>query len=234
MKCRKLPTIKNILLVAVILSAIFCANITTVFAAEGVKINDEKFNTGDTITYIVNLQCDKVCAGINATVTYPAESLTIVEDSINVPNLGMTIANSENEGQIKFAAVDAEDGFNFTEQNLLISVSFKIKDDAKDATIQTNIDEIIDVNLANIGIENYLISEKIEKGTYEGEIVNPGDGAEYIENDTGNAIPVDDSAVTEEQDSKTTVIIITVAVAAAVIILTSVAVVYKRKKDSAV
>ncbi len=231
MKCNKLSYIKKIMAVAVFVVTILCTSVPTAFAADTVKINDKEFNKGDTITYIASLQCDKACAGINTTVTYPAESLTLIEDSINVPNLGMTIANSENEGEIRFIATNVEEGFDFKEYTLLISVSFTIKDDAKDATIQTNIDEIIDVDLLNVGIENYLISEEIKEGTYEGEIVNPVDGAEYIENDTGNSIAVNDGT-TETQDNKTTVIIITVAVAVALIVLASVAVVYKRKKES--
>ena len=81
-------------------------SVIMVFAANTVTVNSKEFNEGDTVTFTVKLKADKNCSGINAEINYDSDSLELDKSSINVPNLGQTIANSEKAGSIKFAAID--------------------------------------------------------------------------------------------------------------------------------
>ena len=102
----------------VVLTMIF-VSISSVFADSPVTISGNQCSSGDTVTYICMIKIDKKLSGINATVKYPAASLELQKESVNVPNLGMTIANTNDEGRIRFIGVNAQDGFDFTEKKLL-------------------------------------------------------------------------------------------------------------------
>ena len=193
--------------------------VSSVFADNSVTISGNKCSSGDTITYICMIQTDKRLSGINATLKYPAASLELQKDTVNVPNLGMTIANTNDEGQIRFIGVNAQEGFDFTKKNLLVSATFKVKNDAKDGSIEINFEEVTDVELAEVDMEKLVVEETVKKGSYDGTIVNPDSGDEYIKEE---AAPV---------DNKNTVIIVTAVSAAVIIIVLSVIVSLKRKKD---
>ena len=77
----------------VVLTMIF-VSISSVFADSPVTISGNQCSSGDTVTYICMIKIDKKLSGINATVKYPAASLELQKESVNVPNLGMTIANT--------------------------------------------------------------------------------------------------------------------------------------------
>lgn len=195
-------------------------------AVETVEINNQKIEIGSTITFVSTLKCDTTISGLNVTVKYPSNSLEIVKDSVNTPNLGMTIANIDNDGEIGFTSLDAQKGLDFKENNLLISASFKVKDGAKNGEITTDIKEIIDMNMADIQPENYTSDCYVQAGEYDGNIIKPSSGDGDIEDISGaKEIPVNDN-----NNSNNNVIII-VVLAVVIIFAVLIAIFGKKNKN---
>lgn len=205
---------KSAMCLAVALTLIFMS-VSSVFADNTVTISGNQCSSGDTITYICMIKLDKKLSGINATVKYPAASLELQKESVNVPNLGMTIANTNDEGEIRFIGVNAQEGFDFTEKKLLVSATFKVKSNAQNGSIEIDFEEVTDVDLAEVDMEKVLVEETVKKGSYDGSIVNPDSGDEYA----------------SPSDSKNTIIIVTAVSAGVVIIVVSVIVSLKRRKN---
>lgn len=157
------------------------------FAADTIKINGEAFKKGDVVTYNVMFKCDKACSGINAKVSYDENSLELDKESVNVPNMGpLAISNTDEAGFVKFIGTDVVTGMDFTEEKLMVSMSFKVKDEAVDSEIKFELTEIIDVNIENVPVESYTINESVVAGEYTGEITTLGDGDDIIEQDKKN------------------------------------------------
>ncbi len=214
-------TVKRIIVSIFMMTIIMCLGITSANATD-IKINGETFSNGDTVTYVADFQCDKAFAGINITVKYPVEVLELDKESVNVPNLGsMAIANTDTLGEIRFTATDIGSGFDFTEEKLLVSATFKVKDGATTGDIQTDIVELINTDLEDIDIDSYFIAEKLQKGNYDGTVVNPISGEEYIE----------EESTSTPTDSKNSVVIFTVVIAVVLIGSVSVIVAVKNKKS---
>ncbi|MCI6008156.1 MAG: cohesin domain-containing protein [Ruminococcus sp.] len=212
-------------------TVIIAMSVITAFAANTVTVNSKEFNEGDTVTFTVKLKADKNCSGINAEIKYDSNSLELDKSSINVPNLGQTIANSEKTGSIKFAAIDAAKGFDFKEEKLLISASFTVKEKASDNEIKIAVSEMYDTDLKDMTSSDYSINEQIEKGKYDGEIVNPVDGMDAIKQDSATA---DTASVVNDNNTNNSnpfMIWAIVGVAAAAVVLVVVAIVYKKKKQ---
>ncbi len=173
------------------------------FAADTVKINGEAFNKGDTVTYTVMFKCDKVCSGINARVEYDEASLELDKESVNIPNMGpLAISNPDAPGVVKFIGTDVVTGIDFTEEKLMVSMSFKIKDEAVDNEIKFGVSELTDVDVETIPVESCTINESVTAGEYDGEITTLGNGDEIIENDKKNNANNDQ----KQPISKTTVV----------------------------
>lgn len=218
----KNKTVKRLVVSALMVAIIMCFSITGVSAAD-VKINGETFSAGDTITYIADFECDEAFAGINITVKYPDAVLELDKESVNVPNLGsMTIANTGTPGEIRFTATDIGSGFDFTKEKLLVSATFKVKDGATSGDIQMDIVELINTDLEDIDIDSYFLAEKLQKGVYDGTVVNPGNGEEYTE----------EESTTNPADSKNSVVIFTVVIAVVLIGCVSAIVTIKNKKKN--
>ena len=214
-------TVKRIIVSIFMMTIIMCLGITSANATD-IKINGETFSNGDTLTYIADFQCDEAFAGINITVKYPVEVLELDKESVNVPNLGsMAIANTDTPGEIRFTATDIGSGFDFTEEKLLVSATFKVKDGATTGDIQMDVMELIYTDLEDIDIDSYFIAEKLQKGNYDGTVVNPISGEEYIE----------EESTSTPTDSKNSVVIFTVVIAVVLIGSESVIVAVKNKKS---
>lgn len=210
------------MVVAVIMATMFSVNI---FAAETVKINGETFNVGDTVTYTAVFKCDKICSGITAGVTYDDSALELDKDSVNVPNLGsLMVSNLETAGVVKFIGLDVMTGFDFTKGDLLVSMTFTVKEGATDSTIKAEISDIADIDTNIISEDSYSIQEAVVEGTYTGEIITPGDGDDIIAEDQKNI-------ESNKELDKTTIVWIVVAVLVVVAIVgTLVVKVLKNKK----
>lgn len=223
-------SIKKIISTLIVVGIVLSTEIVTAFAADKVKINSKEFSTGDTVTYIADLKCDNSFAGLNVTLSYDNSSLELDEESLNVPNLGTTIANPDTEGIIRFAAVDAGSGFDFSEDKVLVSASFKIKDNASDNDITISINEALGTDLQEIPDSKYSLKETIEKGEYSGQIVNPVDGAEMMSENSGMVVDNNTQEQTTDTTDKSTFVWVVVGVAAAIVVLAIVGFAYRKKK----
>lgn len=199
------------------------------FATETVKINEEAFSIGDTITYTAVLKCEKICSGVTATVTYDDSALELDKESVNVPNLGLlAISNTDNPGVVKFIGVDVVKGFDFTKGDLLVSMSFKIKDGAADNDIKLELTELTDIDTNAIPVDNCTVEESIQKGVYDGEIATLGDGEEIIKQDKQNNQTQQNQS--KELDKTTVVWIIVAVLIVVAVAITVVCKVLKNKK----
>lgn len=215
----KSKVLKKAVVFLFLMSIIMCFSITSAGATE-VKINGESFSSGDTVTYTAEFECKEPIAGINVTIKYPGAVLELDKESVNVPNLGnMPIANTDTTGEIRFTATDIGSGFDFTEQKLLVSATFKVKDEASAGDVQLDIVELINTDLEDVDIDKYFVAEKFEKGQYDGNVVNPDGGEEYLEEEE------------TPTDSKNSIVIFTVIIAVVLIGGVSAVVAVKNKKD---
>lgn len=201
------------------------------FAADTIKINGEAFKKGDVVTYNVMFKCDKVCSGINAKVSYDENSLELDKESVNVPNMGpLAISNTDEAGFVKFIGTDVVTGMDFTEEKLMVSMSFKVKDEAVDSEIKFELTEIIDVNIENVPVESYTINESVVAGEYTGEITTLGDGDDIIEQDKKNN--ANNKNAIKQPMSKTT--LVWLLVGALIVVAVVISVVLKFVKKSSV
>ncbi len=194
-----------------------------------VKINNNEFQSGDTITYIVQIKTDTRLSGLNGMIEYPKDSLELDKESLNIPELGdMVISNPDEEGVIRFVATNAGEGFDCSDTKLIVTVSFKVKEKATDSDIKFTVTEVTDVQLNDITLADNEIIKSVQKGKYEGKIVNPGNGEDIV--DDGAYIDVD-SSDESSPDSKNKTIMITLIVAVVLIAVVSVGVKLKNKKN---
>lgn len=217
------------LMITIIMATMFSVSF---FATESVKINGESFNVGETITYTASFKCEKLCSGVTATVTYDDTALELDKESVNVPNLGLlAISNVDNPGVVKFIGIDVLNGFDFTKGDLLVSMSFKVKDGAVDNDIKLELTELTDIDTNIIPADSCTVEESIQKGTYDGEVATLGDGDEIIKQDQENKKnnPTQQSQP-EELDKTTSVWIIVVVLIVVAVIVTVVCKVLKNKK----
>lgn len=218
------------LMITIIMATMFSVSF---FATESVKINGESFNVGETITYTAVFKCEKLCSGVTATVTYDDSALELDKESVNVPNLGLlAISNVDNPGVVKFIGIDVLNGFDFTKGDLLVSMSFKVKDGATDNDIKLELTELTDIDTNIISADSCTVEEAVQKGTYDGEIATLGDGDELIKEDQENKKDNQtEESKTKGLDKTTSVWIIVVVLIAVAVIVTVVCKIFKNKKD---
>ncbi len=221
------------LVITVIMATMFSVSF---FATETVKINGQDFNVGDTVTYTATFNCDKACSGVTATATYDDASLELDAESVNIPNLGaMAIANTENAGTVSFIGIDVLNGFDFKGGKLLVSMTFKVKEGAKDNDVKLTVSEVTDIDTNVITADGYTVEEKVENGSYDGEVTTLSNGDDLIEQDKKNK-PT--AGATTQQDTqpkevnKTTVVWIIVV--ALVVVAVAVTVVMKLKQNKSI
>ncbi|MBQ7522202.1 MAG: hypothetical protein IJU14_04905 [Clostridia bacterium] len=194
-----------------------------------VKINNNEFQSGDIITYIVQIKTDTRLSGLNGMIEYPKDALELDKESLNIPELGdMVISNPDEEGVIRFVATNAGEGFDCSQTKLIVTVSFKVKEKATDSDIKFTVTEVTDVQLNDINLADNEIIKSVQKGKYEGKIINPGNGEDIV--DDGAYIDID-SSDESTPDSKNKTIIITLIVAVVLIAVASVSVKLKNKKN---
>ena len=217
------------LMITIIMATMFSVSF---FATESVKINDESFNVGETITYTAVFKCEKKLSGVTATVTYDDSALELDKESVNVPNLGLlAISNVDNPGVVKFIGIDVVKGFDFTQGDLLVSMTFKVKDSAKDNDIKLELTELTDIDTNVIQPDSCTVEEAVQKGTFDGEIATLGDGDELIKQDQENKKnnPTQQSQA-KELNKTTSVWIIVIVFVIVAVVVTVVCKVLKNKK----
>ena len=115
----------------------------TAFAAGDVTVNGEAVKSGDTVTYAYYLSGVKdPLEGAGAYITYDNTALEYVDGSIGFDVLSNAMYNME-PGKIYYSAIDVINGFDVSEEKMMVTLSFKVLDGAKgDLLIEHKYDEI--------------------------------------------------------------------------------------------
>lgn len=226
----RLKKLTAILIVSLMSIMILILASSTAFAVDKVKINGQECEKGSVITFICNLKCDEKVSGLNVIVKYPSESLEIIKETVNTPNLnGLAVANAEVDGEIRLCATEAGKGLDFSDNKLLVSTSFKVKDSAVDGDAVTYFNEIIDMDMVDIAPENYMTDEYVQIGEYDGEISTPGNGEQELKDGASHeaGIPVED-----EGNSNFVFVIVVVIIAVLIIAIAFVSVNIKKRSSN--
>lgn len=226
---KHLVKLQKLTIICTVLLTMICMFTIGAGAKNIVNINGIQFEHNDTVTYVAELKCGKIYGGINATLTYDASALEIIGESVNVPNLGLTAANYDNPGSVRFAGIDTN-GFDFSNAKVLISVSFKIKSSV-DSNISIKLDEIYDNDLTELNASEYQITEKISKGEFQGEIVDPNN-YDDLKDASGNPVDIPKIESSQPKPADTNNLPIFIILGVAVVVVGVVAVVYLKKVKS--
>lgn len=137
-------------------------------------VNDTPLSVGDVFIYTLDISDVKdKFSGIDISIYYDPEALSLNSDKISLPVFKNAVFNSELDGEIRFNAIDVMDGYDFTKGNTVISADFTVLDTAKASTnITFSIRELYDMDTNEV--KDYKTSVSIKKGEQnEGEIVKP-------------------------------------------------------------
>lgn len=191
--------IRKILSSIVTASLIFTMFSVCALGAEAVKINGESANPGDTVTYEYCVSgIESPVAGVRGTVTYDTSILEYVDGSIGFDVLNNAIYSLD-EGKIEYSAVNPFDGYDFSVNGLVVSLSFTVCDSAKGSTdIKNSFGEFFTVDNYDTDIDasQYQDNTKITVNSYTG--VN---SAPYLGSNADDIAAVISEAVSEVVNS---------------------------------
>lgn len=113
---------------------------------------------GETFTYVCKLKTPKKIEDIQATLTYDSAMLELID--VKFPVMGDTpIYNTNLYNEIKFNAINLR-GFDFTKENDLVTVEFKVIKKGGTA-IATAIEVMSEVGTGNAYVNNYVFAEGV-------------------------------------------------------------------------
>ena len=114
---------------------------------------------GETFTYVCKLKTPKKIEDIQATLTYDSTMLELID--VEFPVMGDTpIYNTNLYNEIKFNAINLR-GFDFTKENDLVTVEFKVIKKGGTA-IATAIEVMSEVGTGDAYVNNYVFAEGVE------------------------------------------------------------------------
>lgn len=113
---------------------------------------------GETFTYVCKLKTPKKIEDIQATLTYDSTMLELID--VKFPVMGdAPIYNTNLYNEIKFNAINLR-GFDFTKENDLVTVEFKVIKKGGTA-IATAIEVMSEVGTGNAYVNNYVFAEGV-------------------------------------------------------------------------
>lgn len=208
---------------------LLCVSLTNAFAA-GIKVNDLSVEKGEKVTYILKLgDAKEIVGAIDLYVDYDSDSLEVDKETLNIPYAPSPICNATTPGKIVFNSI-AVTGIDFSAEHILFSVSFKVKDDAKDTQIKATMRQIIAdgetiEEIHDMGPDDYKLTELVQlEEVPQDEVVVPGDGFDQIEE-----LQKEAEAQQEQQGISVQTIVI-IAVAAVLVAAIIIGVVFSKKK----
>ncbi|MDD6252114.1 MAG: cohesin domain-containing protein [Oscillospiraceae bacterium] len=114
---------------------------------------------GETFTYVCKLKTPKKIEDIQATLTYDSTMLELID--VEFPVMGdAPIYNTNLYNEIKFNAINLR-GFDFTKENDLVTVEFKVIKKGGTA-IATAIEVMSEVGTGNAYVNNYVFAGGVE------------------------------------------------------------------------
>ena len=164
------------------------------YADDALTVNGESVKKGDTVTfeyYMSGVKDPLEAAG--ATIEYDPSCLEYIDGSIGFDVFRNAMYNAAENG-IYYSAIDVIDGFDFTDEKLVVKASFKVLDSAKgDMTITNSFKEIFTI-----------VNEDVDltENDYKGRTVTTVSAA-YSGNDAPN-VGIDANKLEELQRSSET------------------------------
>lgn len=159
-------------------------SLVTVFAANEAeyKVNGQTVKAGDTITYILRFSgLNKKVAGINMYVEYDDKHLSVMKDTANLPVFADAVCNTATAGKIYFNSANAVNGYEIDDEAIIISISFKIKDEAGTIPdITSKVEELYDMDVNTVDSASYQLDGSVIEGTLP-DVVTPQDVDKRIE-----------------------------------------------------
>ena len=138
----------------------------TASAAEDKKctVNDVELSVGDVFTYTLDIaDADENYSGIDVSLYYDPEVLSVDADKISLPVFQNAMFNSQLDGEIRFNAIDVTDGYDLKTNKTVICAAFKILDSQKSSTnITYSIRELY--NMETEKVTDYNTAVSIKKG----------------------------------------------------------------------
>ncbi len=197
---------------------------------------------GETVTYTATLTTPKAIENVQATTTYTADTLKLIDATVaeRFPNMTGVVANAA-DGAIYFNASEISTGFDFTGGKTLITLTFEVIADGEMA-VETAIEEMVEffgpdyvtggeIVAEGVEITDELVLPEIQKPTdpqpTETTVVDPTKApATDVTGNTG-------STETEKNDVPPTGSNVAIFAAIAVVAMAAAAVVVLRKKANA-
>lgn len=180
MKKKKMPRVIAALCMA---AMILLLSISIAFAAENTEyqLNGQTVKNGDTVTYVLRLTgLNKKVAGINVTVEYDDEHLSIMKDTVNLPVFTDAVCNTAQEGMVLFNAANAMNGYEVKDDSIIFSASFQIKSTGGSLSdIDGKVTELYDMDANELASDQYKIDASVIEGTLP-SVVTPQDVEERI------------------------------------------------------
>ncbi len=163
---------------------IICLSLVTVFAANEAeyKVNGQTVRTGDTVTYILRFTgLNKKVAGINMYVEYDEKHLSVIKETANLPVFTDAVCNTASAGKVYFNSANAARGYEIDDEAIIISISFKIKDEAGTIPdITSVVEELYDMDVKPVDSSAYQLDGSVIEGTLP-DVVTPQDVEKRIE-----------------------------------------------------
>lgn len=156
----------------------------TAFAANETeyKVNGQTVKAGDTVTYILRFTgLNKKVAGINMYVEYDDKHLSVMKETANLPVFTDAVCNTASAGKVYFNSANAAQGYEIDDEAIIISISFKIKDEAGSIPdITSVVEELYDMDVNPVDSSGYQLDGSVIEGTLP-DVVTPQDVEKRIE-----------------------------------------------------
>lgn len=155
------------------------------FADEALTVNGEPAKVGDTITFEFRMSgVSEPLEAAGAFIEYDANSLEYIDGSIGFDVLKNAMYNIV-PGKIYYSAIDIINGYDITEEHMIVKLSFTVLDGAKgDLTITNTFDEIFTFTNEeeDLSEDEYSSQTLTTVNTYvENDAPSPGLDANKIE-----------------------------------------------------
>lgn len=120
----------------------------------------------DTVIYEIRVNpCPNVIQALDVVIHYDSASLEYIPYSLELPNISGFMTNTNIDGEVRFNAMDFE-GFDFSEDKLLASVKFKVKDvSSVNLSLTNEIKAFIDNTTTDYGNTYIYDVTSVEGGT---------------------------------------------------------------------
>lgn len=95
-------------------------------SSDTLSVDGHDYKKGDTVTVTYTVKSTKVLANFQGTITYDSSKLKVKKAELQSPVKSNSIVNAKNTGVIKFNGSDITSGYDFTNGDDLIVVTYEV------------------------------------------------------------------------------------------------------------